>query len=95
MTTLEQIASTIIKEQEPIIGPLAWEQAGNVKGLHIINKDTGEVSIEETVDGKAVIDDLVGQYEILFGEATRRVSKNAVADILKKMSADEIPKSLR
>ncbi len=33
MTTLTQIASKIIKEQELIVGPIAWIQAGKVSGI--------------------------------------------------------------
>lgn len=94
MDNLAQIAGTIIKEQEPIIGPLAWEQASRVKGLHIINKDTWEVSIE-AADRKAVIDDLVGQYEILFGPTSRAVSKRSVASMLSSLPSADIPESLR
>ena len=95
MTTLDQIAGKIIKEQELIIGPLAWEEAGHVKGLHTIDKKTGEVSIEGNVDKRTVIDDLVKEYEVLFGRAAREVCREAVVTLLADLQPSEVPSSLK
>ena len=46
MNTLDNIAVRIIKEQELVIGPLAWTEAGKVIGLHIIDSTKGEVELE-------------------------------------------------
>jgi len=93
MSILDQIATKIIKEQELIIGPVAWSQAAKVQGLHITDQRSGAVSI----DGNAptVIDSLVGQYEHLFGRASKEVCKDAAASLLVSLSSSEVPSSLR
>ncbi|OHB09953.1 MAG: hypothetical protein A3G05_01375 [Candidatus Zambryskibacteria bacterium RIFCSPLOWO2_12_FULL_45_14] len=95
MTILDQIAGKIIKEQELIIGPLAWEEAGHVIGLHAVDKKTWEVSIEESIDKRTVIDKLVAQYDRLFGRASREVSREAAAPFLTGLAPTEIPSSLK
>src|SRR3989338_8581679 len=62
MTTLDQIANKIIKEQELIIGPLAWQEAGKVNGVHIIDAKSGAVTVENG-DSRIVIDKLVSLYK--------------------------------
>ena len=57
MDILSQIASRIIKEQELIIGPLAWNDARKVSGLLVSNTATGEVVLEG--DKKQAIDNLI------------------------------------
>jgi len=37
MTIFDQISVRIIKEQELIIGPLAWEEAKKVPGLKVVD----------------------------------------------------------
>ena len=92
MTTTDQIATQIIKEQELVIGPLAWSEAGKVQGLHI-DQAKGEVSISDA-DPKASIDKLVAQYERLFGRASQEVCREAVADMLSTLPRTEVPTSL-
>lgn len=94
MLILDQIATKIIKEQELVIGPLAWSEAEKVPGLHLIGHDHGEIDASVT-DKNAVIDRLVNQYERLFGKASHEVCKEAVATIVAEMDADEIPVSLK
>ena len=93
MSTLDTIAAKIIKEQELVIGPLAWSEAGKVQGLHI-DQRKGEVSISNG-DPKAAVDRLVAQYERLFGRASHEVCREAVASLIAQMSAAEVPSSLR
>lgn len=95
MSLLDQIAGKIIKEQELIIGPLAWEEASHVRGLHTVDKKTWEVSIEENIDKRTVIDNLVKEYEVLFGRAAREVSKEAVVTLLADLEPSEVPSSLK
>ena len=95
MSKLDQIAGKIIKEQELIIGPMAWAEAGKVKGLRIIDQKAGSVSIDEAGDTLHIVDDLVGQYEHLFGRASREVCKEAAASLLADLSPAEVPLSLR
>ena len=92
MTTLDQIASKIIKEQELIIGPIAWEQAGKVTGLRI-DIATHQVVIEG--NSKEVLEKLVEQYEKLFGIASREVCRDAVRPLLSQVPEEEVPAILR
>ena len=93
MTTMsKKIVDAIIHEQELIIGPIAWEQAGKVSGLRIdITKH--EANIEG--DTKEVLERLVAQYEKLFGAASREVCRDAVRPLLSQISDDEIPAVLK
>ena len=94
MTTLDQIANKIIKEQELIIGPLAWQEAGKVNGVHIVDAKSGAVTVGNG-DSRVVIDKLVNQYERLFGRASREVCKEAAAPFLANLALAEIPLSLK
>ncbi len=94
MDILTQVALRIIKEQELIIGPLAWIEAGKVVGIKIINRNSSDISIENN-DKTSVVDMLVKQYERLFGRASREVCKEAAAPLLKTMSPSDIPSSLQ
>lgn len=93
MNILDTIASKIIKEQELIIGPVAWNEAEKVTGLTIINVETGELSIHS--NDKKVIDQLVNKYEVLFGRASREVCKEAVINLISELPSEEIPDSLK
>ena len=92
MNIYDQISIKIIKEQELIIGPVAWYEAQKVSGLIVENSHT-EVRIEG--DGSVVIDRLVSQYEYLYGRASREVCKEAAASLIASLSPAEIPSSLR
>jgi len=94
MTNLDQIASRIIKEQEGIIGPIAWDEARKVAGLKVLDLSAGSVTIENP-DAKTVIDQLVSQYENIFGRASREVCREAVAALIADMSPQEVPSSLQ
>jgi len=94
MTPLSQLALRIIKEQELIIGPLAWIEARKVAGIHVINQNTGEVSIDDNNQGP-VIDKLVTQYERLFGRASVEVCREAAAPFLRDLAPTEVPSSLK
>jgi len=89
---IEQIANKIIEEQALIIGPVAWSEAGKVKGLNL-NQETHELH----VDGNArqVLENLVGQYEKLFGKLSREVCRDAVRPLISQVSEDEIPAVLK
>jgi hypothetical protein len=88
-----QISVRIIKEQETIIGPLAWSEAAKVSGLSIIDAQAHKVSV--TGDPKTVINALVARYEQLFGKLSREVSREAVVDLTADIPADDIPTSLK
>ena len=89
-----QIVLRIIKEQESVIGPLAWDEARKVQGIHIIDQKKGEIHLQNG-DVRAIVDKLVSQYEKLFGKASREVCKEAVQDLLAEMPPDQIPSSLK
>jgi len=89
---LTQIPIRIIKEQELVIGPLAWDEAGKVSGLNI---DQSHESISFSGDEKDVINRLVAQYERIFGKASHETCREAVADIIAEMPSEEIPSSLK
>ena len=93
MNKLDQIATKIIKEQELIIGPIAWEEARKVKGLNVVDSEKGEVTVENS--NTQVIDMLINQYEHIFGPASKEVCKDAVATLLVDLSPSDIPLSLR
>lgn len=92
MNPLAQLADHIIKEQELIIGPVAWEEAEKVSGLRI-NVQSHEVDIEG--DARDVLERLVAQYEKLFGAASREVCRDAVRPLLAQVPQDEIPAVLK
>lgn len=90
MTKIEEIAVRIIREQELIIGPIAWSEARSVTGLHVVDKSS------VTIDGdpRTTIDTLVASYERLFGRAAREACREAAASVLADLSPAEIPSSL-
>ncbi len=93
MSTLELIATKIIKEQELIIGPMAWYEARKVNGINILNEKSGEVTLNSS-NASGTIDQLVAQYERLFGRASREVCKEAAKPFLSELTSAEIPVSL-
>lgn len=93
MTITDQIAGSIIKEQALVIGPLAWSEAEKVKGLRIIDKSRGEVTVESGSPNETV-DRLVAQYERLFGKASQAVCKAAAASLIVNLPKKEVPISL-
>ena len=93
MDIFGQIAARIIKEQELIIGPLAWDEAKKVSGLKVANASTGEIAMEG--DSKQIIDGLVARYDRLFGRASHEVSREAASPLLGDLTPMDIPMSLR
>jgi hypothetical protein len=91
----EQIALRIIKEQELIIGPLAWNEASKVDGLAIANPQQNEAQVTVSGDPRIVINSLVSHYERLFGRLSREICKEAVADLTAEIPQDEVPTSLK
>ena len=92
MDIFSKIALKIIKEQELIIGPLAWSEAKKVGGLRVVDT-TQEVTLEG--DKKQVIDGLVARFDRLFGRASHEVSREAVAGLLADLTPTDIPLSLK
>lgn len=92
MDTILQIPLRIIKEQELVIGPLAWDEARKVSGLTV---DQSHNSVSFTGDSKDIVNRLVAQYERLFGRASHEVCKDAVQDLIAEMPPDQVPSSLK
>lgn len=92
MDVYAQIAQKIIEQQETIIGPVAVQQAQQVSGMSV-NWDDHSVSISG--DEKQAVDDLIEQYKDLFGQIAVEVSKEAVASISNKLTAEELPDLLK
>ncbi len=92
--TFPKIVIRIIKEQELVIGHLAWDEARKVQGLQIIDETKEEVNLQNG-DPKGIIDKLVAQYERLFGRASHEVCREAVQDLIAQIPAEEVPSSLK
>ena len=92
MDTILQIPIRIIKEQELVIGPLAWDEAKKVTGLMI---DPSRASVSFSGNSKDIINRLVARYERLFGRASHEVCREAVQDLLAELPPDQIPSSLK
>ena len=95
MNTFDQIASRIIKDQELIIGPLAWDEAASVNGLTIVNKEHGEVTLDTRMDHGIIIDQLVNKYVELFGRAAREACREATIALVADLPPSDVPSSLK
>ena len=93
MDIFSRIASRIIKEQELIIGPLAWGEAKKVSGINVMDPKAGELTLEG--DAKQIIDGLVARYDRLFGRASHEVSREAAAGLVADLPSTDVPMSLR
>ena len=93
IAVFNQISLRIIREQENIIGSLAWDEAAKVPGLSVIDRKAGELTV--TGDPKVVVNALIARYEKLFGRLSREVSKEAVGDLTAEIPASELPESLQ
>jgi hypothetical protein len=89
----DQISVRIIKEQELLIGPLAWDEARKVAGLKIIDQAAGKVEFDG--DPKEILTKLVDQYARLFGRASTAVCRQAVQDLIVEMPKDQVPEVLQ
>ena len=93
LSIFDQISIRIIKEQELVIGPVAWEEAKKVSGFHIVDQSAGTVTFDG--DPKEVLNRLVAQYSRLFGQVSKEVCKEAVQDLLAELPSDDIPDNLQ
>jgi hypothetical protein len=87
-----QMVQKIIAQQEAIIGPIAIEQAQQVRSLKI---DWANHKV--TIDGEPqeALDDLVAQYKLLFGQIAVETCKEAVSKLVMGLPANQQPKSLK
>lgn len=92
MDVYVQIAQKIIAQQETIIGPVAVERAKSVSGMSV---DWANHTVTISGNGSKVIDDLVEQYKLLFGQISVEVCKEAVGRLAQQLSPEQMPASLR
>lgn len=87
-----RIILKIISEQRQIIGPLAITEALKVSNLKV---DIGLSKVQIVGDSKQALENLIKQYEKLFGRASVEVCKRVSYDFIKNLPASEIPEFLR
>lgn len=92
MDIFSQIVVQIIKGQEAIIGPVAVEQASQIRGLDV---DWTSQTVNVHGDAPKVINNLVAAYRDLFGQISVEVSKEAVAGLTNQIPADQMPEALK
>lgn len=90
--TYAQIAQKILEQQETIIGPVAIEQAKHVSSISV---DWPKRSVKVSGDGARAIDELVHQYEHLFGRLSVEVCKEATMSLVAQLPPDKQPKTLK
>lgn len=83
-----ELARSIIKAQENVVGPLALEQAKRVSGVKVGNTSQ-DVVLEG--DEKDAVNRLVKQYEGLFGKVSLEVCKRAALPITSSTEKNLIP----
>lgn len=81
----------IIREQQTLIGPIALDQARKVAGLKLNGGET--ISFEG--NKKEILENLVKQYQKLFGKASVEVCKEAFAPLADKIPSSDIPDILK
>jgi len=91
MDIYSEMAQKIVKEQEGIIGPVAYEQAAKVPGITV---DSNTHSISLSGDKKTILGKLVSQYEMLFGRVSVEICKEAVRSIISQAPQDQVPQIL-
>lgn len=91
MDPVAQAASKIIKEQQAIIGPVALDQAKKVNGLSVTSAD----DVKVTGNKKQTLENLVKQFEKLFGKASVQVCKEAFSAYAEKIAPTDIPDILK
>lgn len=90
--SLKILIKTIIKSQSLVIGPLAIQEANQVPGLRVA-ANLSDIEIEG--ENRGIIENLVKQYEKLFGQASIEVCKDAVKEVLPQISVRDIPDILK
>jgi len=80
------LAGRIIKQQEMVVGSLAWVEANKVSGI-----SAKDHAVEIAGDGKKVLADLVAQYEKLFGQASIQVCRDALKPVATQIAEGLLP----
>ncbi len=85
-----KIASKIIQDQTMIMGPLAMHIAGRVAGLSFNGDEVAFAS-----DPMLVLNNLVGEYKKIFGDASVEICKESAHNISVNVSGTELPEILK
>lgn len=91
---VQNLVTTIVRRQQDIIGPIAFEQARKVSGLRVDGEGNVVVEVGQDKLG-SVLPDLVNAYRELFGRASVLACKDAVKELQPSVPADELPDILR
>ncbi|OGK31836.1 hypothetical protein A3D08_01605 [Candidatus Roizmanbacteria bacterium RIFCSPHIGHO2_02_FULL_43_11] len=94
MDKLDVIIESIVRHQENVVGPLAIEQANEVDGVLVTDDGKVRVTLKKTSSPKKVLESLVKRYEMLFGQASVEVCKDAIKEAGVKIDAKELPEIL-
>lgn len=89
-----EISGLIIKEQSLIIGPLAWIEARKITGLNVLDEKKALVDIVSN-NPQEIVNNLVAQYERLFGKLSHEICKEAAHNLVIGLSEEDVPSSLR
>jgi hypothetical protein len=90
MDAYTQSVLAVVRAQMSVIGPMALDQARQVKGLKII--DDSHIQIEG--DFKTVMTHLVQKYSYFFGQASIEVCKDAIREINPPINPKLLPDNL-
>ena len=85
-----QLITHIVKHQESIIGPMAWNEAEEVPGIALKDK-----TVVLTGNGKKILELLINQYKNLFGQASVEACKDAVKEAGVTISDKDLPDILK
>ena len=85
------LATSILKGQLMVIGPLAVDQAKMVTGITVDSSNT----IRITANGKETLTNLVKQFEKLFGKASIEVCKEAIKESQVSVADRDLPDILK
>jgi hypothetical protein len=88
-----KIITDIISQQESIIGPVAISRASTIRGL-VLDWTHGH-GVQISGDPREVIDSLVADYSVLFGELSVEVCKEAAAKYTDQLMPEQLPSTLR
>ncbi|HUD20064.1 MAG TPA: hypothetical protein VMR81_06510 [Patescibacteria group bacterium] len=90
-TLYSALATSILKGQLLVIGPLAVDQAKMVTGITVDSSNT----IRITGNEKEVLTNLVKRFERLFGKASIEVCKEAIKESQLSISDKDLPDILK
>lgn len=95
ISDLSQIVTAIVNYQMELVGPLAVDQVGKVKGIKITNRDRLEIEILDTEEPKALLERVVAKYEELFGRASVEACKEAIHEGPFRINEESLPEILK